>query len=373
MLQLTSRVTILAVGVEHYKNLGPLEGPANDVENLRSLLVEDRDTALFKPSQFKSIINPTVVQLRHAINDYTMGRSADGDILIFYFSGHGSPIGSNDFGFCTVDTVWHPTEETMLPLSVVRFSDILQTLLIKNVTPVIIIDACYSGMAGRSLHIPSSMLITNMRGEVQKDNASNYALLCSCASNETSITTRWGGIFSHYLIEAARRGVPSQKETPFLTLQGIFPALRTLVESYTTGESIPRLHLGDTLPQFPFVRNTLFEPRRESFARYFIEIIKALWNKGQARELSPEEIRSLCGNGAYGNHNKLSYEPWGLVEDVPNAKKKRQLTDKGKAFAQGKVKIPKTIIRDPNTGNYVSDHNTKQVGILEFRTKRRKR
>ena len=151
MNELISRITILAVGVEKYDHMKRLWGPRKDVEQLRSLLTENTQTALFDPVQFREFYDPTVSDLAKAINEYTLERSAGGDILIFYFSGHGVPIGRDDFGFCTTDTVVHPVEQAALPLTVVKYSELIRTIDIANIVPVIIIDACYSGVAGRSL------------------------------------------------------------------------------------------------------------------------------------------------------------------------------------------------------------------------------
>ena len=155
-----SRVTVLAVAVENYRYLKRLNGPSIDIRKMKQLLVESEDTAIYELDQFIEIQNPAAEDLRSAINFYVINRPARGDILLFYFSGHGVPIGHNDFGFCTIDTYIHPEENSVLPLSVVKFSDILSSLSILGITPVIIVDACYSGIAGRTLTISSHDVIT---------------------------------------------------------------------------------------------------------------------------------------------------------------------------------------------------------------------
>src|SRR3990172_8819933 len=148
MQDLTTRVTILAIGVSNYDDpyLASLHGPEHDVQNLKQLLAENPKTALFESNQFVEVLNPDSGELRQFLNEYLMGRSAEGDILIFYFSGHGVSIGRDDFGFCTTDTIIHPTSHVVLPLSVIKFSEILSSINLANVIPVFIIDACYSGI-----------------------------------------------------------------------------------------------------------------------------------------------------------------------------------------------------------------------------------
>src|SRR5687767_10373145 len=100
-----SRVTILSVGCWDYQHLRKLTGPAHDIENIRNVLIQDESLALFSPQQYKELTNPTSEVLREEINQYVYSRGAENDILLLYFSGHGAPIGSNDFAFCTVDTM----------------------------------------------------------------------------------------------------------------------------------------------------------------------------------------------------------------------------------------------------------------------------
>jgi hypothetical protein len=212
MLNLSSRVTILAIGADRSQSAGfrVLGGPRHDLDNLRNLLVENARTALFDQAHFHELYNPTSSELRQILNEYTIGRSADGDILIFYFSGHGVSIGRDDFGFCTRDTIVHTQTGVTLPLSVVKFSELLHSLSIVNVMPVIIIDACYSGIAGRTLNIPAVEAISSMQHEVHSKYASSYALLCSCTDNQTSVDTSFGGVFSRCLYELANEGLPRE-------------------------------------------------------------------------------------------------------------------------------------------------------------------
>lgn len=364
---LLSRVTILAVGVSQYDDphFRNLRGPERDIERLHELLVENPSTALFKPHQFLDLVNPDSSKLRQFLSEYVMDRSADNDILLFYFSGHGVPIGRGDFGFCTTDTIIHPLTNLPLPLSVVKFSEFLSSINIANIVPIVMIDACYSGMVGRTARITPIEAIASINDQIHTVSASSYALLCSCADNQTTIETPEGGLFSFYLQQVSTEGLPSSvRNESLLTLQDIFARLQERVHSYS-GDTVPRLYLGPTLPEFPFVMNTQFSLRRFTLSPSYISIIKELWNGGDERELTPEEIRSLCGNGAYGNHNKLSFAPWDLVETVPNSKRRR-LTERGRLFVQNNLEVPKTVIQDPRTNQIIAAENTEHVRFPDF-------
>lgn len=366
---LLSRVTILAVGVSHYNDphFGDLRGTERDLERLHELLVENPSTALFKSQQFVDLINPDSNELRQFLSEYVMGRSAENDILLFYFSGHGVPIGRDDFGFCTTDTIIHPQTNLPLPLSVVKFSEFLNSISVANVIPIVVIDACYSGMAGRALRITPVEVIASINDQIHSVAASSYALLCSCADNQTTIDTPDGGLFSFYLHQVAAEGLPlTVRNESLLTLRDIFTRLQERVISYS-GDVVPSLYLGPTLPEFPIVVNTQFSLRRYTLSNSYISIIMELWNGGDERELSPEEIRSLCGNGAYGNHNKLSFTPWDLVETVPNSRRRR-LTERGRLFVKNNLEVPKTVIQDPRTGHLIAAEGTPHLRYTDFPT-----
>lgn len=368
MLSLISRVTVIAVGVSEYQDfhLRRLRGPKQDLDSLRNLLTGNQSTAILQPYQFIEIQNPTKGELYEAINRYIMGRSAEGDILIFYYSGHGVSIGRDDFGFCTVDTVIHPTTRVTLPLSIVKFSELLSSLYIANVVPIIIIDACYSGIAGKALKIPPIEAISNMHHQLHSIAASSYALLCSCSDSQIAIDTPAGGIFSRCLVDVAMEGLSSiEVKSPVLTLNNIYPKLFEKVLGFSDN-SVPRLYIGPTLPDFPLIKNTQYKIRRYSLSPTYVSILEALWNDGDERDLSPSEIGSICGNGAYCNHNKLSFSPWNLVETIPGTRGLRRLTNRGKQFLQNRLQVPKVIIEDPLSGETSPADGTTFVSYSNF-------
>lgn len=368
MLNLISRITVIAVGVSEYQDvhLRRLEGPPQDLDNLRNLLTGNPSTAIYQPNQFIEIRDPTKVEFYEVINRYIMGRSAEGDILIFYFSGHGVSIGRDDFGFCTTDTIIHPTTRVTLPFSLVKFSELLSSLYIANIVPVIIIDAFYSGIAGKSLEIPPIEAISSMQHRLHSFAASSYALLCSCSEDEASIDTSDGGIFSQCFLEVAFEGIETNVvNSPILTLSNIYPKLNEKVLG-TPDTTIPRLYLGPTLPEFPIIKNTQYKPHRYSLSPTYICILEALWNDGQERVLSPSEIGKLCGNGAYCNHNKLSFTPWDLVETIPDTRGIRRLTDRGRQFLQNQIQVPKVIVEDPINGKILPANGTTFVSYADF-------
>jgi len=369
MANLTSRVTIIAVGINKYQDhrLQNLRGAHKDVERIKNIFTKHKKTAVYNSRQFIELRDPTSAEFKERINQYVLDRSADGDILILYFSGHGVALGRDDFGFCTQDTIIHPLTKTALPFSVVKFSEILQSLNTVSVIPIIIIDACYSGIAGKTLKIPPIEAISTIQNQTHTIAASSYALLCSCSELEPSVDTPDGGIFSNQLTNIIAEGLDkTELYEPTLTLHDVFNKLGEKVLSNNI-DTVPRMFLGSTLPKFPIALNAKYKIKRLSLSPFYVSILDALWNNGKERFLSPDEISAL-GKGAYGNHSKLTLEPWQLVEGIPNTKKHR-LTKRGKDFVQNKLRIPRVIVQNPKTNRWTPTDDGELV-TYSFFTKR---
>lgn len=353
-------LTVIAIYVDTYadSSLRKLAGPEEDVKSLRRLLVERKSTALLKPQQFIELANPSADEIRKVIDDYALGRSAKGDVCLVYFSGHGVSIGNDDFGFCSTDSRIHTGSHSALPLSVVKFSEVMRTFNLAGVFPIFVIDACFSGLVRKSPLIKPDKAFEGIR-QITVGTTSSYCLLCSCSDEETTKDTKFGGEFSLELYQVASKGLNDRKK--YLNLKDIYPIL---VENsrINSGEVSPLIQLGLGMPDVPFVKNVKYKAQYVSFSPSYKCIVKFLWNRGKPNEMALDELGKRCGRGVYSNHSKLSYRPWRLVEDVPGTKgRKRRLTKRGKSFVQGKTRIPKKIVKDPETGNWKASFGSKKV------------
>lgn len=359
----TTQVSIIAVGVESYQFMPRLSGPKSDVDRFVHLLSECQSTSLYNQAQVFSMINPDSNTLRACVNNYLINRSAQGDILIFYFSGHGIPIGSFDFGFCTTDSRTHDNTGSVLPFTVIRFRDLLDSLRVMNVTPFVIIDACYSGQVGSALNLSPSDAIHNMQSEITKQNATNYALFCSCSDRQVSSGNANGGYFSQVIFTILSEGYTTKNsDESVIYIKYIYEeTIRRAASIFT--EAIPQLFLGDTMPSVPLVKNIGFTPKQERFSPYMGRIVLELWNNGNEQELSREEILSIVGPGAYANHSKLD-DIWSLVEENPNSHKIR-LTERGRQFVKGEITIPNIMVLASNK-NYVVSPKARYLNIQEI-------
>lgn len=148
----------LIVGINDYINYGDepggdLLGPRNDATAMRDVLVGRWG---FKPDNVKMLLDRTATRdgIRQGLSQWVGSRARPGDLVVFYFSGHGSQV--RDRNGDEADGL----DETICPSDVLRNSmakDIkddelgawLRGLPTKNVT--VILDSCHSGTATRSL------------------------------------------------------------------------------------------------------------------------------------------------------------------------------------------------------------------------------
>jgi hypothetical protein len=357
--RLTSRVSVLSVGVSVYQYMPRLNGTVNDVQALHKILVEDETTASLQESQYRSLINPNSSKLRNAITDWVYSRSAFHDIFVFYFSGHAVPLGHQDIGLCTTESRIHPLSGFPIQTSLISMREIISSIASIKADPIIILDTCYSGIGGTTIQIA----LDEMKRSVQSESGSAYALMASCNSLESSIDNGNQGVFSKILLDTCLAGMECVSE-PYLTLSDLYPQIREELEKSIYDMS-PQLFIGDTLPKFGFVQNKAYLPRTEKFTSYFIECLLYIWNNGTPRIVKTSEIRDKLNAGAYGNNSKLKLTPWGLIENG-NSPRTRILSERGKKFMIGELQIAQEIIKDVETNSWIPAPNSKMISMKNF-------
>ena len=355
----SDNVHIIAIGVEEYEHLPSINGPKHDLALVRDLFCKSSRTALYPESKFECLLNPTVNEARHAINEYAMSRTAGGDILLLYFSGHGCPLAREDFGFCMTDTATHPVTRQVLPMTVLEFSDIMETLSVSGIHPVMILDACYSGEIGHRRS--NSQAERTMHHRVTTDAGTAYAFLCACRDWQQAFADQGHSVFTAALYRVAQEGLGAKRHKCILSLSDVFGQLREYVSNEVLDMS-PILHLGETLPDFDLFRNTQYRPRREVFGRDMKLIVEFLYQRGRPYRSRTNTFHEIS-QGAYCNNNKLSYQPWALLKSVKNRNEK-QLSRRGIRFAKGQLKIPKVIVKESD--KYIPEKGTQMIAISDI-------
>jgi hypothetical protein len=266
------------------------------------------------------------------------------------------------------DTMTGYTKQ-ILALSVLNFSEVVRTLSAAEVSPIFIIDACFSGLAA-SRYFPG--VDAMMQEQIQSQVAGSYGLLCSSNMDSESFVDTKGSPFTNALYSIVMEGLADrqQRHSPFLTLRNISAAINSRLEA--EGLPRPRCYPGPDLPEIPLARNKGFRPNIEKFSPYMRRAIEFLWNNGKPIEPTHHDLDDAVGKGSYGNHRKLSLAPWGLLENGAR-KNTRKLTDRGIEFAKGKLRIPETIIKDSTGENWISEPGTRRIRITDVSKSRRKR
>lgn len=345
-----ARTTIILVGVGDYAHLEPLDGPSADIGFLQELLTSS-DISLFSARRVVCHLDITCEEFRQAILDYSVSCSSTvGDILILYFSGHGCVMRGNEFGFCLKDTKLD-SDGNPLSLSVVSFSDVVRALEAYNIYPIIILDACYSGMA-----------VSEVQNELKFRVTTPHAVISSSSYSSTSLDLPEGGAFTTTLLDILKTGLGRGEGSlwPYFTLRHLEEPLRD--ELIVRGLPLYQMNISTGLPRIPLASNTRYKPRIERFSPQFKGIILLLWNNGNPRSMNHNDFRNRLGTGATNNHSKLSYAPWDLLIDE-NQKDHRVLSDKGISFAKGDLKIPKIIFMDPETYEWKPYPGAESVNI----------
>jgi site-specific DNA-methyltransferase (adenine-specific) len=355
------RVHILLVGVSQYENssLPRLAGPPEDLKRMEEVLLSPK-LGLYTAKTVTVLAEATVDEVRRTLIEYANGRSAKGDILLFYFSGHGTVVPGTDFALCLKDTSLMPDSGSALPLSVVRFSDIVQTLAAADVHPVVILDACFSGTVGSG----DPLRVTEgVHDEMHRHGGSSYAFVSSSYSASVSRDSPDGGVFTKALAEVVAAGIGRGDESrqQVLYLTDVLRPVQDLLEKQ--GHPLPRNYIGPTLPKFPLARNVGYKPRRERFQSYHRATIELIATRGQGGEVPLHEIDDQLGKSAYGNHSKLSLPPWDLVQDGRNSKYRR-LTARGWKFVGGRLRIPEELELD-SANEWQSVQGTKLIKMSD--------
>ena len=351
------RLSAIAVGCGDYEGLQRLSGPPCDLRRLRRLLVEDRATAAVPEARFNGLADPTGAELRQAISDYALSRTAPNDVLVFYFSGHAVPVGYGDLGLCLRDTRYQKVFGTPISTDLVRVTDLVETLAAAKVDPIFILDACFSGTAGGAIE----RVYLDVRRAVQAEVGSTYALLASSRRIETTPDTRDGGPFTNALIKTASAGRADgeYKTMPRLPLKALFAGVRGEMERVR--EISPQLYCGDSLPDLGLVKNCKFRKQSYSFTKGQRQALIQLYDNGR---LTPIEPAKLYGHGstAYTTYRKLESAPaWGLLRKQDDGK--ITLTARGEQFVKGEMAIARKVEQDPETGEWNAAEGSSEVRV----------
>jgi hypothetical protein len=358
----SDRVSMIAATVWQYEEKRyRLSGPERDAVLIRDLFCENSEIALHSKKRFHELQNPSIEELRSAIVEYVIGRSAKGDVLVLYFSGHGAVLHDNTFALVLRDSKGRQ-DGGVLPLGVLRLDDIAATLASADIFPVFILDACYSGKAQAT----QLRVIQGMQDSAKR-SASAYALFCACYETSEAKDNHDGGEFTKALATVVKRGMPGKyRKKKFLTLEDLLRPVQE--EMQKSCFPLPRHYVGSGPPNFPFVRNRAHRAKRLALAGDYIQILETL--AGSTNEDIAVDLFANISKGAYANNSKLKLSPWSLIEDGTQLKTRR-LSQRGRQFVSGELKVPDRI-EEVNDQVWERADDAKDVSFQEISSGRGK-
>lgn len=352
------------VGCDHYDQLKHLKNVRSDLSLVQEVF-QQSEYSLYKNNDAIEIYDKTSYDLRKAIQDFVYSRSAEQDILVIFFSGHGTAIGRDDFGFCMKDAVLHQEDNVILPTSVVKLSEIVGSLNIKNISLVLFVDSCYSGQISKQLKISFPVITVEMSKTLVAYTGSFFGLVSSCSSLEQIGDI---GVISKGLRDICEQG--SEENDKYLTLGYLPENLTQRIDNHSKGDTRSRIFIPPgRISKLPLCKNVQFVEKPEqlntySFTKPYLHLLITMWNNGTPLSLKANQILEKTNSqSAYANHKKLSFTPWGLLTNDKNGR--RILTQKGIDFLNGKVKIPKIVNENKNTKVCHAAKGSPSIQVIE--------
>ena len=184
------------VGVNHYEDSGisRLNMAVKDVTALSKMLAPSyRSVALLTDD------TPTLPTRENILAQLaaTVGAAEEGDLILFYFSGHG--IEEKGEGYLLPRNArYNILSDTAVPVA--RVCEILNSKDCKARAKILILDACHSGAQfGKSVEKMTQALIERVYTQ-----AEGMAVIASCRQDEVSweAPELGQGVFTYYLLEA---------------------------------------------------------------------------------------------------------------------------------------------------------------------------
>ena len=212
-------IYVLSVGISHYQHLRDLKKAETDATTIADLY-KTHTTHVTLLRSVQATRDNILTELRRTCNLAT-----EGDILVFFFSGHGGKD-----GLCAYDT--------KNPQTMVRYEEVQQVIRnCKANNKQLFIDACYSG--GLRLSSPSTSH-SSSSAETSFTNSQGIMLFLSSRTNEASIENPWSanGFFTQYLLKGIKGAADTNRDR-IISAKELFTYVSSNVTERTNGKQHP--------------------------------------------------------------------------------------------------------------------------------------
>jgi len=239
----------LLVGINEYP-IAPLRGSLNDIQAITEYLQKQ-----ITPETKIKILTDEQATRQAIIDEFRnhLGQAKDNDIVLFYYSGHGSQEeASEEFQESTINqrhetlVCWDSRREGGLDLVDKELCKLINEVSLHNPHVVVILDCCHSGglrrnqqdYTARSLAIRSKRSLSNFIFSLEEINSLSEAkciFLAACQSHEkayeTLIHKQYRGLFSSWLLDTLIQSNGN------INYQGLFWRCQILTNEYNSKQN----------------------------------------------------------------------------------------------------------------------------------------
>jgi hypothetical protein len=229
----TGRAWAVLVGINHYEDpyISDLHVCVEDVSAVeQSLDSTYQVTKLLTDATAESL--PTRANILGELSAVSQSTN-EGDLLLFYFSGHGMATGGESY-LLARDTRLSALKHTSVSMRDVRELMDLSPARAK----VIILDACHSGASiGKAEPVMTPEFIRRVFEE-----AEGMAVLASCKQGQKSWEWSEQGrsVFTHYLLEALSGDADLEHKKGFVTVSDASRYVTDGVKGWAAGQGVPQ-------------------------------------------------------------------------------------------------------------------------------------
>ncbi len=325
------RAVAVCVGVEDYAHLPQVVGATDNTSRLFDLVTKS-ETAICQSEKSRLLLNPTYGEFHRFLESYTYQLS-EGDHLFVYFCGRTEFVNGKSI-LCLRDSSYLPSG-VINPFTVQGWQAFFQLAgVVRSASMLFVWDA--RGNSGNESEGRS--FLRSLR------SAKDQGLPMPC-----DIPWSLAAFFSAGpQTESGGPSPAAQGLSQFLTQPPNFAVSERFIPFDQFRRSSARLvpasatrfrwfcgHDEDTIP---VCRNPRAKVRTERFHPHYVEMLR-VFDSLPPGPHDPQIVLAEVSPAAWTSVNKLSYEPWALVEDGGD-KGCKQITSRGKAFLRNHLKIP---------------------------------
>ncbi len=224
------KIWAVIVGVAKYNHMNSLDFADDDAQEIAAHFRSPEGGAVHH-RQIKKLIDENATKnniLKACRNTFSI--AGTNDVIIFYFSGHGSKKGLYPYDY----------KDSLSQL--VSHNEISKYIKDSSAKQkIVIIDACFSGAFKEKNHDNIAKELNKLYKKI--DNSTKGTLrITSSKSTETSIETdgKRQGVFSYYFIKGLR-GEANSNDDNIITIEEIFNYVKKMVKKRTNNKQTPTI------------------------------------------------------------------------------------------------------------------------------------